>query len=175
MFLQSATDGLRDSFFYPEWQFIQYMLPCFVTAITEMSSNPKFRPDKLQNYTRFLHSFVLNFENHLAQQNCKSPTKKKTNSEVKLAFNQWHQSQSICISQLAIYAEYGIKFLVFDPLPDVNSKNSVSSEVFSANDTLNIKHCFQAFRNSITSVLMESRLNQNLTDSSIYWYVQKWS
>jgi hypothetical protein len=65
IFDQSSTKGLKQSIVYPEWQFIQYILPCFVTLIGQHATNSKTKSTELLAYTRFVHNLIQSFELYL--------------------------------------------------------------------------------------------------------------
>jgi hypothetical protein len=65
MFDESSTKGLDSFFNFPEWQFIQYILPCFVTLIGQHATNPRSKPNELLAYTRFVHNLIQGFESNL--------------------------------------------------------------------------------------------------------------
>jgi len=62
IFEVSSTEGLKDCYIFPEWHFIQYILPCFVTLIGQHATNPKTKPNELHAYTRFVHNLIKSFE-----------------------------------------------------------------------------------------------------------------
>jgi hypothetical protein len=62
IFDQSSTRGFKDCFIYPAWQFIQYILPCFVTLIGQHATNSKTKSAELLAYTRFVHNLIQSFE-----------------------------------------------------------------------------------------------------------------
>lgn len=61
----SSTKGLEESFILPEWQFIQYVLPCFVTQMGQLATNSKIKPNELHSYTQFVHNLIQSFELNL--------------------------------------------------------------------------------------------------------------
>jgi hypothetical protein len=65
IFNMSSTKGLEESFIFSEWQFIQYILPCFVTLIGQHATNSKTKPTELLAYTRFVHNLIQSFEQNL--------------------------------------------------------------------------------------------------------------
>jgi hypothetical protein len=71
IFYVSSTDGLEECFIFPEWQFIQYILPCFVTLIGQHATNPKTKQCELLAYTRFVHNLIQSFELKLNTKNVK--------------------------------------------------------------------------------------------------------
>jgi hypothetical protein len=62
IFDESSTKGLKECFIFPDWQFIQYILPCFVTLIGQHATNSKTKPTELLVYTRFVHNLIQSFE-----------------------------------------------------------------------------------------------------------------
>jgi hypothetical protein len=62
IFEESSTQGLEDCYIFPEWHFIQYILPCFVTLIGQHATNPKTKASELHAYTRFVHNLIKSFE-----------------------------------------------------------------------------------------------------------------
>jgi RNase P subunit RPR2 len=80
IFNVSSTKGLKEHFILPEWQFIQYILPCFVTQIGHLATNSKIKPSELHNFTRFVHNLIQSFEvnlkkTHIIEGNLKSNLK----------------------------------------------------------------------------------------------------
>lgn len=67
----SSTKGSKESFILPEWQFIQYILPCFVVQIGQLATNSKTKPNELLAYTRFVHNIIQSFELNLTTKHIK--------------------------------------------------------------------------------------------------------
>jgi hypothetical protein len=61
----SSITGFEEEFVLSEWQFIQYILPCFVTQLGQLATNLKTKPNELQAFTHFVHNLIQSFELHL--------------------------------------------------------------------------------------------------------------
>jgi len=68
MFEESLSAGTKESFSFPEWQFIQYLLPSFVTLIGDLAKNTKVKESELSVYIQFVHHFIHGFELNLQKQ-----------------------------------------------------------------------------------------------------------
>jgi hypothetical protein len=71
IFDESSSKGLEECFIFTEWQFIQYILPCFVTLIGQHATKSKTKPNELLAYTRFVHNLIQSFELNLATKQVK--------------------------------------------------------------------------------------------------------
>jgi hypothetical protein len=71
IFDESSSKGLEECFIFTEWQFIQYILPCFVTLIGQHATNSKTKPIELLAYTRFVHNLIQSFELKLSTKSIK--------------------------------------------------------------------------------------------------------
>jgi hypothetical protein len=65
----SSVKGFEEEFVLSEWQFIQYILPCFVTQLGQLATNSKTKPNELHAFTRFVHNLIHSFELNLKKTN----------------------------------------------------------------------------------------------------------
>lgn len=62
---------MEESFILPDWQFIQYILPCFVNLIGQLATNSKTNPNELLAFTRFVHNLIQSYESNLTTKHIK--------------------------------------------------------------------------------------------------------
>jgi hypothetical protein len=47
---------------HPDWQFVQYILPCFVASFLEFSENDDVEREDKKNYIKIVHELIKSFE-----------------------------------------------------------------------------------------------------------------
>jgi hypothetical protein len=67
----SSTKGLEECFVLPDWQFVQYMLPCFVTLIGHLATDSKTKPTEVFACIRFVHNLIQSYELNLITKHVK--------------------------------------------------------------------------------------------------------
>jgi len=63
--IEKQFQSLKGCFrFYPECQFVQFILPCFVANLLDMDKDPSVSTDKKVNFITFVHELMKSYETH---------------------------------------------------------------------------------------------------------------
>jgi hypothetical protein len=101
---------------FPEWQNIQYLLPCFVTLIGEIAGYPENYDTDLKIYTDFVHRLVQSFELHLVKEHfsLKKDKVQPAMNEEESAYLRWFaKNKSSNMPALMDYTLEELGLLVF--------------------------------------------------------------
>jgi hypothetical protein len=107
----SSSKGFEEEFVLPEWQFIQYILPCFVTHIGHLATNSKTKPNELHIYTRFVHNLIQSFELKLKKTKLAQGSYEDLKQYIDLDLPEWvckNQANNVIGQLQAVETELGI-------------------------------------------------------------------
>jgi len=128
--------SLKEPVLYQDWQFIQYMLPCFVALIGEATKKKEFKQKNLKVYIQIVHNLIQSFELHLRKKPLKTPRPEKPSLDWLIP------NQATCLSRQFTIVQKELSVTVYKCCKSFEKEGSL--------DWILSTLCFSQFEDSLS-------------------------
>jgi len=111
--------------FYPEMNFVQYILPCFVVSFLDLAKDPSAKPEGKKWYMQFVHELICTFETEENYKNSSDCMVPKTHSPYHLLIGGGEPTDNILLGRIELI----LKTMNLGICGSAESKSQVVEEI----------------------------------------------